>query len=384
MPPLRLVLVSPLPPPPGGIATWTRILLRELEGDSGVEVFHVDTAVRWRGVTQLSAPVRLAGGSAQAVRDYLRFRSLISRGAPHVVHICTSAGPALMRDLWMLRLCRVRGIPAIVHYRMGRIPRLRDTGGREWALLRRCTETAARALVLDRRSERVLREACPEADVQRMPNMVDLTAVDEALGSGTVGGAATAGEPATPKVAYAGHVLPSKGVTDLVQACALLGRAVEVHIAGPAEEGYRKELEALAGESVRLRFRGTLSHAETLRMIAGADVFALPSHSEGFPNAVAEAMACGVAVLGTNVGAIPDMLNVDGDTPCGVCVEPHAPEALAAALERLLGDAELRRAMGLRGRRRAEEEYAAPVVTLRLKAFWRETADLAGGGYGRS
>jgi len=217
-----------------------------------------------------------------------------------------------------------------------------------------------------------------------MPNMVDLTAVDEALGSWTVGGAATDGGPAAPTVAYAGHVLPSKGVTDLVQACALLGKAVEVDIAGPAEGGYRRELEALAGQSVRLKFHGTLSHGETLRMIATADVFALPSHSEGFPNVVAEAMACGVAVLGTSVGAIPDMLDAEGEAPCGLCVEPHDPEALAAALDRLMEDAELRKLMGQRGQRRAKEEYAAPVVTRRLTAFWRETAELAGRGYGRS
>lgn len=374
MPGLSVLLVSPLPPPPGGIATWTRILLPELERRGSVQALHLDTAVRWRGVTQLSAPVRLTGGAVQAIRDVVRFRSLLSRRAPEVVHVCTSAGPALVRDLWMLRLSRARRVPAVIHYRMGRIPRLREAENREWTLLRRCTETAARTLVLDRRSERVLQEACQNADVRTMPNMVDVEAVEAALAAMPTEAEGLGRSAETPVVAYAGHVLPSKGVTDLVAACVLAEVAVELRMAGPVEAGYRRELEAMAQGGVRLEFRGTLSHEDTLRMIAGADVFALPSHSEGFPNVVAEAMACGRPVLGTDVGAIRDMLDVDGSTPCGICVPARDVQALATAIARLLTDACLRKRMGTAGRNRARAEYAAPVVTRRLVELWAELA----------
>ncbi len=374
MPGLSVLLVSPLPPPPGGIATWTRILLRELERRGSVQVLHLDTAVRWRGVTQLSAPVRLTGGAVQAIRDVVRFRSFLARGAPDVVHVCTSAGPALVRDLWMLRLSQARRVPAVIHYRMGRIPRLREAENREWTLLRRCTEAAARTLVLDRRSERVLQGACPGADVRTMPNMVDVEAVEAALAAMPIEAVGPGRSAEIPVVAYAGHVLPSKGVSDLVKACVLAEVAVELRMAGPVEAGYRRELEAMAQGGVRLEFRGTLSYEDTMRMIAGADVFALPSHSEGFPNVVAEAMACGRAVLGTDVGAIRDMLEVDGSDPCGICVPARDVDALARAIARLTTDACLRERMGTEGRRRARTEYAAPVVTHRLVELWGELA----------
>jgi glycosyltransferase involved in cell wall biosynthesis len=145
---------------------------------------------------------------------------------------------------------------------------------------------------------------------------------------------------------------------------------------GPAEDQYRRELEAVAaGSPLELRFHGTLSHEESLRTIASGDVFALPSHSEGFPNVVAEAMACSRPVLGSAVGAIPDMLDTEGPEPCGVCVSPGDTHALAEALLRLAADGDLRRRMGTAGRRRVETEYATDVVTHRLVALWRELTE---------
>ncbi len=66
---IGVVLVSPLPPPPGGIATWTTLLLREMKRHADVHVLHVDTAVRWRDVTMLSPVARITGGARQALRD---------------------------------------------------------------------------------------------------------------------------------------------------------------------------------------------------------------------------------------------------------------------------------------------------------------------------
>jgi len=332
------------------------------------------------------------GGSVQALRDYVRFLRMIRQVRPAVVHICTSAGPALRKDLLMLQAARKRGIPSIIHYRMGRIPDIygdnsqrsgtllrasdsaRATGATkdspEAKLLRMCTTTATTSLVLDRRSLMCLRKVCPNANVRLMPNMVDVQAVDSAL-------AAYEPPPETRlAVSFVGHVLESKGAGDLVRACASSGLGIVLHMVGPTEEQYRRELEAVvAGSPLELRFHGTLSHEESLRTIASGDIFALPSHSEGFPNVVAEAMACSRPVLGSAVGAIPDMLNVEGAEPCGVCVPPGNTDALAEALLRLASDGDLRRRMGMAGRRRVETEYALNVVTNKLVALWRELAE---------
>jgi glycosyltransferase involved in cell wall biosynthesis len=100
------------------------------------------------------------------------------------------------------------------------------------------------------------------------------------------------------------------------------------------------------------------------------DVLAFPGRiaddgdRDGLPNVVGEAMACGVPVVGTAVGGLPEML-VDGET--GLVVPEAAPAALAAALERLAKDEGLRTRLGRGARAKAEAVFDA---TKNLDAFF--------------
>jgi glycosyltransferase involved in cell wall biosynthesis len=83
-----------------------------------------------------------------------------------------------------------------------------------------------------------------------------------------------------------------------------------------------------------------------------ADVFVFPSHDEGMPMAVLEAMAAGLPVVATAVGGIPELLE-DGEN--GMLVAPRAPKDLSRALERLCRDPRLRLRMGSRSARLAQD-----------------------------
>ena len=101
----------------------------------------------------------------------------------------------------------------------------------------------------------------------------------------------------------------------------------------------------LADRVVMLGARGDVP-----ALLRGADVFVLSSRWEGLPIVVIEAMLSGLPVVATDVGGVREVV-VEGET--GFLVPPQDPSALASALERLLGDAELRRQMGAAGRKRA-------------------------------
>jgi glycosyltransferase involved in cell wall biosynthesis len=105
---------------------------------------------------------------------------------------------------------------------------------------------------------------------------------------------------------------------------------------------------------------GFVPHHELAPLYARAAVVAVPSHREGFGVACAEAMAAGRPVVASAVGGLLDLV-VDGET--GLLVPPRDVPALRAALERLLGDAELRRRLGEAGRRRVQEHFSWPAVT---------------------
>ena len=98
-------------------------------------------------------------------------------------------------------------------------------------------------------------------------------------------------------------------------------------------------------------------------MLARSTVFALPSEIDKSPYSVLEAMFAGLPVVSTPVGGIPEMV-LDGET--GVLVPPGDEAAIAAALERLLGDDALRARMGAAARMRAHERFDARKTTAEL------------------
>src|SRR4051812_28289313 len=147
-------------------------------------------------------------------------------------------------------------------------------------------------------------------------------------------------EASPPEVLYAGRLSPEKGILDLVEAAR--GLALVVAGDGPLRD-------RVPGA------RGFVPHDELDRLYARAAVVACPSRREGFGVACLEAMAHGRPVVATSVGGLRDLV-VDGET--GIVVPPGDVDALQSALQRLLGDAGLRRALGAAGRERAAERFS--------------------------
>jgi glycosyltransferase involved in cell wall biosynthesis len=157
-----------------------------------------------------------------------------------------------------------------------------------------------------------------------------------------------------PVVTFAGRLGPEKNVDVLLRAVARLSRQgtpVELAIAGHGSHG--PVLEALAAElgiAAQVRFFGTLAHAELAELLQVSDIFAMMSTSETQSMVLAQAMACGIPVVGANSRALPELVGPAN----GVLVAPYDPPALACALAELIGDPDRRCVLGAGGRRMAE------------------------------
>ena len=135
---------------------------------------------------------------------------------------------------------------------------------------------------------------------------------------------------------------------------------------GPQREHLEQRVRELGLErNVRL-----LGHrADVPDIVAALDVAVTSSDYEGSPLSVMEYMAAGRPVVATRVGGVPDLVE-DGLT--GLIVERRDPAALAAALRRLLEDAELREAMGARGAERQRAEFSAEAMVRRMEDLYEE------------
>jgi glycosyltransferase involved in cell wall biosynthesis len=157
-----------------------------------------------------------------------------------------------------------------------------------------------------------------------------------------------------------------KGIDVLIEAAALMKAPVQLELYGVGALG--EELERQAREAgVDARFHGFV--ADVRSRLPELDVLVQPSRADNLPLAILEAMACGVPVVGTRVGGIPELV-VDGET--GLLVAPEDPAALAAALDSLASSPERRQAMGLAGRERAAEHFSAGGVARRTLALYEE------------
>ena len=132
-------------------------------------------------------------------------------------------------------------------------------------------------------------------------------------------------------VVYVGRLVAEKGLRELLEAMDTLAAAdPDVQLALVGDGPLRAELERglAARPALRIRLPGAQSPPEVARWMAAADVVTLPSYSEGHPNVLVEALACGRPVVATPVGGIPEVV----DESCGVLVPARDASALATGL----------------------------------------------------
>ncbi|MBF0157309.1 MAG: glycosyltransferase family 4 protein [Magnetococcales bacterium] len=172
-----------------------------------------------------------------------------------------------------------------------------------------------------------------------------------------------------------------KGHRHLIEAFKLLpeGAARLVVVGdGPQRENLRRQVTG-AGLGDRVLLAG--HQDDVLPWLTALDLFVLPSYAhEGVPQALMQAMACGLAVISTPVGGIAETVT-DGDN--GLLVPPQDPPALAQAMAKLLTAGDTRRRLGLAARAHAERHFSRESMLTRMESILREAAGLGPTGAGR-
>jgi glycosyltransferase involved in cell wall biosynthesis len=146
--------------------------------------------------------------------------------------------------------------------------------------------------------------------------------------------------------------------------CQEFPRAVFVIVGGVLEPQHLEELQNLMeslGLTNNIRFVGPSE--DVLSLLKISDVYCLASRSEGFSNALLEAMACGLPCVATRVGGNPEAV---ADNQSGFLVESEDPDTLADRIKTLLANPALARQMGDEGRRIVEEKFTVPAMISRL------------------
>ena len=348
-----------------GIANWTRNILNGgfEGGDVDVTLLPFDRSVDL--FDESNRFIRIYSGIKDYLGLVLKTRRELRRNHYDIVQISSSASLGLIRDKLIAQYARRVGTKVIVHYHFGRIPMLLKGEGKESKRMKKVLKLSDASVVMDQQSFKALNEH-GYSNVYYVPNplsdkwLSQIDSIKECYSRNN------------NTILFVGHVVQNKGIYELVKACDQVPD-VKLKIVGRAEESTRKMLLELVKNRTSedwIQFTGEVPHADVLKEMCQCALYALPSYTEGFPNVILESMACACPTIATSVGAIPEMMDVEGDNPCGVLVKTKDINDLEKAIKSLLEDEERRLLLGENGYKRVRECYTVAIVRETFRQIW--------------
>lgn len=354
----------------GGISRWTNNILSYYAGcccrDLDIEWYYPGSS---KNETLASTGMirRVWNAIVSYVPLICGLGRKLKKSRPSIVHFSTSASLGLLRDYITTGICRRYSIPTALHYHFGRIPELISSNSWEGRLLRKIAERVDVNIVMDRMSYEAMR-ANGYTNVEFLPNPLSLeveSLVEKYRNIPTK----------ARTVIFIGHMVPSKGIYELVEACKGIPD-VKVKMLGAVSEDVKSKLLNTGGSEASkwLDIQGVQPYEKVIEELMRSSILVLPSYTEGFPNVIIESMACGKACVSTPVGAISDMLNVDSEYTCGICVTVRDVNSLRSAIIKLLDNPDLSKQMGRNGYNRAQTCYTMAVVFEKLSRIWKKNS----------
>ena len=328
-----------------GVSTHVNLLMDSSLGED-FELVHFQVGSEGRDEGPLARWLRLA------VSPFVLAATIIFRHVS-IVHLNTSMNlRAYWRDLAYLLVARALGARVVYQVHGGELPERFCASRLARRFLRWTLGLPEIVVVLAQCELAAYRDFIPEQEVVALPNGIDC----RPFGAVPLV-ESRKGEPL--RLVYIGRIAREKGLYETLQGLRLaheLGVDARLVIAGGGVEEDRLRRYATAlGVGHRVVFAGPVFGADKVRLLGGTDVMVLASYSEGLPYALLEAMAAGVPVIATPVGAIPDVVS---DRIHGFLVPPRDGKAIAEALVTLSGDREQLSWMSRACRRRIRAAFS--------------------------
>lgn len=381
-----VLIYAPTPPPYAGPEVATSLLLDAMP-DAKIKLIHVRSNIRTENGKKGVFDFEGIFGFLKVYGDFLR---ALRRSRPDKVYFLLSSGKVgLLRDSVIIFTAKLMGKRAIAHYRGSSFRNLYEQYSKTFRWLIR------RAL---RRTDAVIVQAEILKDL--FDGLVPRQRI-HVLYNGLPTNGYHAAHPPSQKpftLLFMGHVAFSKGFYELILAYQQLRRhhqvrllfageiefagdrrkAITAFLSGPARRFFDKNAELIervitdfvehAGQH-DAEYLGVISGEAKTRAFAEADVFVLPSYTEGFSMSVLEAMAHGLPVVVTPVGALPEVITEGVN---GIFTQPGNSQDLAEKLETLIRDRAKAQAMGARNAKYVAERFGIDRIAEEFEEIlWR-------------
>ena len=362
----KVLLCSPMNVQ-GGITQWTKHIKGYYDSVGGhtidLDFFAMDRS------GYIPEKMSFLKRAVWGLRDYFGLaRNLLNKvkynNSYHIVHLASSASVSLVKDLYILKRLKRLGVKTVIHFHFGRVPQLFKSQNWEWKLITRVISLATSVIVIDKGSYETLLKA-GFTNVSLLPNPLSPSVENLINENSNI-------KRVDNKILFAGHVIKTKGVFELIAACHDIPD-IELKLIGKVLPEIEYELRKLWKTAKgRLVIRNNIPFEEVVQEMLSCSLFVLPTYTEGFPNVILESMACSCPIVTTPVGAIPEMLAIGSNKECGICVAPQEIEPLKSAILKLLDNKKQAEEYACNAQKRVVEQYSMAVVWQELNVIWEE------------
>jgi glycosyltransferase involved in cell wall biosynthesis len=366
---VRILVVGPSPPSIGGVETFVQILLNSRLADK-YRLIHIDTTrkrSRPKNLNQvtLTSLYYLARQLAAVLVACIRQR-------PHIIHLPVTSGISFWKGATFILAGRLFGLKVVAHLHGGYFHEyFTEQNHHIQVAIRWVLSQASVVIALSENWRRFVQEEIrPSVPVWIVPNTVEEVFVDSMHRSKKplTGGRKT--------VFFLGRLHESKGVFDILKAISLVLQErsdLRFVIAGPEQyagiAAQMKEVCEQEGLGPYVQIPGPVMGQDKLDLFFSSSVFVLPSYVENFPYTVLEAMASGLPVITTPVGALPEVVEEGVN---GFFITPGDYRALAERITLLARDERLREEMAEANRAKILERFIPETAIAELEKVYDE------------
>ena len=340
----KLILVSPLPPPIGGISSWTQEVMERMP-QLGCEVLLVNSGIVGERVNN-DKKVNIADEIKRALAIKKKIKAFLKTEDTRTLHYnasCFTMG--LIRDTVILFSLRKKA-DIIYHCHCNLDTNVNNPVAKFFFKV--ICRISKKILALNANSLSFAQKYTDKALI--IPNFIEKVCVDEA-----------SVRQELKDIAFVGRVTEDKGVLELLEASKEI-EDINIHIIGPDENNLLGNCDAENIIKV-----GPKSHDKVLEILKNMDALILPSYSEGFPLVILEAMACGLPIISTPVGSVPDMIEKEG----GILIKLKDSDSIKDAVEKIKPQ-DVRVKMAHHNLEKVKREYLSETVLKTLLEIYGE------------
>jgi glycosyltransferase involved in cell wall biosynthesis len=355
----KILFISPLPPPRGGIASWTEKIFQY--GLSPQYSLHLVN-------TKIKGHRNIFDKTFLSVTEIMRNLNIIIVlihqlifARPQLIHLNSSLSSfGIWRDLLCVLLAKIIKLPVVTHYH-GHLPDFKKRlFGLNYAALKLLMHLTNINVVTNQVSYQYVQQFI-KANCVVLPNFIEdnvfLKIPMPQFANDSL------------RAIFAGGITKAKGCLEILN-IAKRCPEIEFHLFGKMHADVADEFNNKPNNM----FIHEVVNQETLwKEMQASDFLLFPSYTEGFPLTVLEAMSVGLPIIATRVGAIPEMID---EGKGGFLVSPYHVDELCLAINKLSADRDLKITMGQYNRDKSFNTYRYAIVMEQLQQLYQEVLDI--------